>query len=94
MVEKKIIPIRLSLVLSLILFSQCTSNVPDVLAPERILHNGKIVTVDQDFSDFAPPQKVVMGVGRSKMLFGTEESPSAPVVQMSRLPRCFGGMGH
>ncbi|MCH6570773.1 MAG: hypothetical protein IH794_11765, partial [Acidobacteria bacterium] len=50
MVEKKIIPIRLSLVLSLILFSQCTSNVPDVLAPERILHNGKIVTVDQDFS--------------------------------------------
>ncbi len=50
MVEKKIIPIRLSLVLSLILFSQCMSNVPDVLAPERILHNGKIVTVDQDFS--------------------------------------------
>ena len=50
MFEKKIIPIRLSLVLSLILFSQCTSNVPDVLAPERILHNGKIVTVDQDFS--------------------------------------------
>ena len=50
MVEKKIIPIRRSLVLSLILFSQCTSNVPDVLAPERILHNGKIVTVDHDFS--------------------------------------------
>ena len=50
MVEKKIIPIRLTLGLSLILFSQCTSNVPDVLAPERILHNGKFVTVDQDFS--------------------------------------------
>ncbi len=50
MVENKIIPSRLSLGLSLILLSQCTSNVPDVLAPERILHNGKIVTVDQDFS--------------------------------------------
>ncbi len=45
MVAKTLAPILL-----LILFSQCTSNVPDVLAPERILHNGKIVTVDKGFS--------------------------------------------
>ena len=37
------------LLLSFIL-SQCTSAPPDVLAPDMVLHNGKIVTVDEDFS--------------------------------------------
>ncbi len=45
MVAKTLAPILL-----FIFFSQCTSNVPDLLAPERVLYNGKIVTVDQDFS--------------------------------------------
>ncbi len=30
--------------------SACGSDVPDVLAPDMVLHNGKIVTVDEDFS--------------------------------------------
>ena len=39
-----------SLSILLAVFSSCTSAVPDVLAPETVLHNGKIVTVDEDFS--------------------------------------------
>ena len=34
----------------LLLFSGCGSAVPDALAPDLVLHNGKIVTVDEDFS--------------------------------------------
>ncbi len=37
------------LLLSFVL-SRCTSAPPDVLAPDMVLHNGKIVTVDEDFS--------------------------------------------
>ncbi len=31
-------------------FTQCGSNIPGALAPDLVLYNGKIVTVDQDFS--------------------------------------------
>jgi len=31
-------------------FTQCGSNIPSALAPDLVLYNGKIVTVDQDFS--------------------------------------------
>ncbi len=41
---------RLCVLLGLFVFSNCTPNVPDVLAPDMVLHNGKIVTVDEDFS--------------------------------------------
>jgi len=41
---------RLSVLLVLFAFSNCTSSVPDVLAPDLVMHNGKIVTVDEDFS--------------------------------------------
>ncbi len=34
----------------LLLLSGCGSAVPDALAPDLVLHNGKIVTVDEDFS--------------------------------------------
>ena len=37
------------LLLSFVL-SRCTPAPPDVLAPDMVLHNGKIVTVDEDFS--------------------------------------------
>ena len=40
----------LSVLLGLFLLSSCTLSVPDVLAPDMVLHNGKIVTVDEDFS--------------------------------------------
>jgi predicted amidohydrolase YtcJ len=50
MVEKKITPVCLWLILSLIFLTRCTFSVPDPLAPEKVLHNGKIVTVDEDFS--------------------------------------------
>ena len=30
--------------------THCTSSVPEILAPDRVLHNGKIVTVDESFS--------------------------------------------
>ena len=44
-------PIRaLSMLLLSLVLSQCSSSPPDVLAPDRVLHNGKIVTVDGDFS--------------------------------------------
>jgi predicted amidohydrolase YtcJ len=41
---------RLSVLLVLFAFSSCTPSVPDVLAPDLVMHNGKIVTVDEDFS--------------------------------------------
>ncbi|MCH8017412.1 MAG: hypothetical protein IH917_12395, partial [Acidobacteria bacterium] len=41
---------RLFVLLGLFVLSSCSSNVPDVLAPDRVLHNGTIVTVDEDFS--------------------------------------------
>lgn len=48
---KKMIPIRaLSMLLLSFVVSQCSSAPPDVLAPDLILHNGKLVTVDEDFS--------------------------------------------
>jgi len=51
MPSKKVTPFGAFLVLLLSLFlSQCSSAPPDVLAPDMILHNGKIVTVDGDFS--------------------------------------------
>ncbi|MDA2935283.1 amidohydrolase family protein, partial [Acidobacteria bacterium AH-259-D05] len=40
----------LSFLLLLFGLSSCTSAVPDVLAPDMVLHNGKIVTVDESFS--------------------------------------------
>ena len=51
MPSQKVTPIRalVMLLLSLVL-SQCSPAPPDVLAPDRVLHNGKIVTVDGDFS--------------------------------------------
>jgi len=40
-----------SLLFSLLFFTyHCTSNSSAVLAPETVLHNGKVVTVDEDFS--------------------------------------------
>ena len=45
------VPVRpLSVLLGLFVLSSCTPSVSDVLAPDLVLHNGKIVTVDQDFS--------------------------------------------
>ena len=41
---------RLSAVVGLFCLSACSPSVPDVLAPDRVLHNGTIVTVDEDFS--------------------------------------------
>jgi predicted amidohydrolase YtcJ len=41
---------RLAVLLGLFVFSSCSSSVPDVLAPDLVMHNGKIVTVDEDFS--------------------------------------------
>lgn len=41
---------RLSALVGLFFWSACTPSVPDVLAPDRVLHNGTIVTVDEDFS--------------------------------------------
>ncbi|MCZ6768199.1 MAG: amidohydrolase, partial [Acidobacteria bacterium] len=38
------------MLLALVLFSRCASDVPEALAPDLVLHNGKIVTVDEDFS--------------------------------------------
>ena len=34
----------------LLLLTQCSSNIPSALAPDMVLFNGKIVTVDEDFS--------------------------------------------
>lgn len=34
----------------LLLLTQCGSNIPSALAPDMVLFNGKIVTVDEDFS--------------------------------------------
>ena len=34
----------------LLVCSSCTSAVPDALAPDMVLHGGKIVTVDESFS--------------------------------------------
>ncbi|MDA2934452.1 amidohydrolase [Acidobacteria bacterium AH-259-D05] len=42
--------IRSLLVLFLLILGRCASDVPGALAPDMVLHNGKIVTVDQDFS--------------------------------------------
>ena len=51
MPSKNQTPIRaLSMLLLSLVLSHCSSAPPDVLAPEMILHNGKIVTVDEDFS--------------------------------------------
>ena len=41
---------RLSAFVGLFCLSSCAPSVPDVLAPDRVLHNGTIVTVDEDFS--------------------------------------------
>jgi len=41
---------RLSTFVGLFCLSSCAPGVPDVLAPDRVLHNGTIVTVDEDFS--------------------------------------------
>ncbi len=41
---------RLSVFLGLFILGSCAPSVPDVLAPDMVLHNGKIVTVDEDFS--------------------------------------------
>ncbi len=41
---------RLSVLLGLFVLSSCTPSVSDVLAPDLVLHNGKIVTVDEGFS--------------------------------------------
>ncbi len=38
------------LALFLFVYSSCASDVPSVLAPDRILHSGIIVTVDEDFT--------------------------------------------
>ncbi|MCZ6878792.1 MAG: amidohydrolase [Acidobacteria bacterium] len=37
-------------VLFLLVYSSCASDVPSILAPDRILHSGVIVTVDEDFT--------------------------------------------
>ncbi len=51
MPSKKVTRIRVLFVLLLsLVLSHCSSAPPDVLAPDRILHNGNIVTVDEDFS--------------------------------------------
>ena len=41
---------RLFAFVGLFCLSSCAPSVPDVLAPDRVLHNGTIVTVDEDFS--------------------------------------------
>jgi hypothetical protein len=46
-------PSRISFILSvglLLISTHCSTSTPDALAPDLILHNGKIVTVDGDFS--------------------------------------------
>ncbi len=50
MPSKKVTPIRTLFMLLFLVLSHCSSAPPDVLAPDMILHNGKIVTVDGDFS--------------------------------------------
>ena len=39
-----------SVVLLLLIWAGCAAEVPDVLAPDLVLYNGHIVTVDEDFS--------------------------------------------
>ena len=41
---------RLSLAAALAMFCGACGSVPESLAPDKILHNGKIVTVDSSFS--------------------------------------------
>ena len=48
--SKKVTPIRTLFMLLFLVLSHCSSAPPDVLAPDMILHNGKIVTVDEAFS--------------------------------------------
>ena len=51
MPSKKVTCIRVLFVLLLsLVLSQCSSAPPDVLAPDMVLYNGNIVTVDEDFS--------------------------------------------
>jgi predicted amidohydrolase YtcJ len=46
----KIASTNLLAVLVLFVLTHCSPAVPDALAPDLVLHNGKIVTVDEDFS--------------------------------------------
>ena len=46
----KISSASLLAILFLLVLNHCAPAVPDALAPDLVLHNGKIVTVDEDFS--------------------------------------------
>ncbi len=66
----------------LLLLNGCGPAVPDALAPDLVLHNGKIVTVDEDFSI---AQAVAIKDGRKVCLYQPEpgSGPGSEILSVS-----------
>ncbi len=61
-------------ILFLLVLNHCAPAVPDALAPDLVLHNGKIVTVDEDFSI---AQAVAIRNGRARLAHGPAREAEA-----------------
>ncbi len=78
----KISSTSLLAILLLLVLNHCAPVVPDALAPDLVLHNGKIVTVDEDFSI---AEAVAIKDGRKVCLYQPEpgSGPGSEILSVS-----------